>query len=185
MHAAVRVLPDPTRLTAPQPAIVVPSAVNATVPVGAAPVTDAVNVTGAPVTDGLVLDARFVVVGVAATAEITCDSGALAELAFAASPAYVATIACVPMASDAVVQAEVRVSPEPVRPTAPHPEIVTPSLVNATAPVGALPATDAVNVTLVPLTTGVPDVATVVVDAALTVCDNGALLDDALPVSPP
>ncbi len=87
MHAAVRVLPDPARLAAPQPAIVAPSAVNATVPVGAAPVTDAVNVTGAPVTDGLVPDARFVVVGVAATAEITCDSGALLDATFAASPA--------------------------------------------------------------------------------------------------
>ena len=90
-----------------------------------------------------------------------------------------------PVASDEVVHTEVRVPPEPASATAPHPEIVTPSLVNATAPVGALPATDAVNVTLVPLTTGVPDVATVVVDAALTVCDSGALLDDALPVSPP
>ena len=94
-------------------------------------------------------------------------------------------MAWVPVASDEVVHTEIRVPPEPVRPTALHPEIATPSLVNATAPVGALPVTDAVNVTLVPVTTGVPDVATVVVEAVLTVCDNGALLDDALPVSPP
>lgn len=67
--------------------------------------------------------------------------------------------------------------PEPVRPTALHPEIATPSLVKATGPVGALPLTDAVNVTLVPTTTGLADVARVVVDADLTTCDKGALVE--------
>ena len=86
MHAAVRVLPEPARLTAPQPAMPLPSAVNATAPVGAVPVTEAVNVTVAPATDGLVPDARVVVVGVVA-AETTCDSGALLDAPFAASPA--------------------------------------------------------------------------------------------------
>ena len=81
------------------------------------------------------------------------------------------------MASADVVHIDVRVPPEPVRPTAPHPEIATPSLVKATAPVGALPLTDAVNVTLVPTTTGLAEVASVVADADLTTCDKGALVD--------
>ena len=64
-----------------------PSAVNATAPIGAVPVTDAVNVTVVPATDGLVLDATVVVVGVSGTAEITCDSGALVDAPFAELPA--------------------------------------------------------------------------------------------------
>ena len=65
-----------------------------------------------------------------------------------------------------------------------HPEMPAPSLVNATAPVGALPVTDAVNVMVAPATAGLPDVASVVADATLTVCDSGVLLDAVLPVSP-
>jgi len=87
VHAAVRVLPEPARLTAPQLAMPVPSAMNATSPVGAVPVTDAVNVTAAPATDGLFPDASTVVVGVAGTADTTCDSDALADAPFAESPA--------------------------------------------------------------------------------------------------
>jgi len=74
-----------------------------------------------------------------------------------------------------VVQADVRVLPVPARLTALHPGIVTPSLVNATGPVGAVPVTDAVNVTPVPATAGLPDVAIVVADTVLTVCDNATL----------
>src|SRR5687768_7932372 len=48
VHAAVRVLPLPTSATAEQPEIATAFAVNATVPVGDAPVTDAVNVTFDP-----------------------------------------------------------------------------------------------------------------------------------------
>lgn len=45
MHFAVLALPEPLRGTAPQFAIVVPSDVKATLPVGFDPVTVAVNVT--------------------------------------------------------------------------------------------------------------------------------------------
>ena len=89
-----------------------------------------------------------------------------------------------PAASDDVVHAAVRVLPVPARLIALHPEMPAPSLVKATAPVGALPVTDAVNVTLAPAVTGLPDVASVVADAALTDCDNAVLLDAVLPVSP-
>ena len=44
-HAAVRVLPLPVSATAEQPAIDVPPSLKLTLPVGAAPVTVAVNVT--------------------------------------------------------------------------------------------------------------------------------------------
>src|SRR5260370_1387593 len=48
LHAAVRVLPAPVSATAPQPLIVVPPSVKFTLPVGAAPVTGAVQRTLAP-----------------------------------------------------------------------------------------------------------------------------------------
>ena len=51
-HAAVRVLPLPASATAEQPAIDTPPLVKLTLPVGATPVTDAVNVTLAPTADG-------------------------------------------------------------------------------------------------------------------------------------
>ena len=47
--------------------------------------------------------------------------------------------------------------------TAPQPEIALPPSVNATVPVGALPATAAVNVTLAPTSDGFADVDSVVV----------------------
>ena len=65
-HGAVRVLPLPVSATPPQPAMITPLARNTTLPVGAVPVTDAVNVTGVPTTDGLTLEARPVVVTVCA-----------------------------------------------------------------------------------------------------------------------
>jgi hypothetical protein len=52
-QVAVRVLPPPVRATAPHPVIVVPLLVKSTLPVGATPVTVAVNVTLAPAVDGL------------------------------------------------------------------------------------------------------------------------------------
>ncbi len=48
MHVAARVLPLPARLAAEQPEIVLLPLRKVTVPVGAAPVTLAVNVTGEP-----------------------------------------------------------------------------------------------------------------------------------------
>src|ERR1700687_4832837 len=52
VHAAVRVLPAPVSATTPQPLMVVPRSVKFTLPVGAAPVTDAVKVTLAPTVEG-------------------------------------------------------------------------------------------------------------------------------------
>ena len=52
-HVAVRVLPLPVSATAEQPAIDVPPSLKLTLPVGATPVTVAVNVTLAPTVDGL------------------------------------------------------------------------------------------------------------------------------------
>jgi hypothetical protein len=52
-HVAVRVLPLPETATALQPEIDAPASVKFTVPPGLKPVTDAVNVTLAPITEGL------------------------------------------------------------------------------------------------------------------------------------
>src|SRR5450631_1015495 len=54
LHVAILELAAPAgSVSAPQPVMVVPSAVKATLPVGAVPATAAVNVTLAPTTDGL------------------------------------------------------------------------------------------------------------------------------------
>src|SRR5271169_6115442 len=53
------------------------------------------------------------------------------------------------------------------RATAPHPLSVAPSAVNPTLPVGALPVTVAVKVTLAPSVDGLAELASVVVAAAL------------------
>ena len=59
-----------------------PSAVKATLPVGALPVTVAVKVTFAPTADGLAELARLVVLAVLTT----CDKAALPEPLLPASP---------------------------------------------------------------------------------------------------
>ena len=68
--------------TALQPLSVVPSAVKATLPVGALPVTVAVKVTFAPTAAGLAELARLVVL----TVLTTCDKAALPEPLLPASP---------------------------------------------------------------------------------------------------
>ena len=70
--------------TALQPLSVVPSALKATLPVGALPVTVAVKVTFAPTADGLAELARLVVLAV--LLPTTCDSAALVEPLLPASP---------------------------------------------------------------------------------------------------
>ncbi len=85
LHVAVRVLPLPPSAAVPQPAMLVPPSVKFTVPVGALPVTDAVNVTLAPTIDGLVPLATPVVV--ATFALMTCDSDTLLDAVFDPSPA--------------------------------------------------------------------------------------------------
>jgi hypothetical protein len=88
--------------------------------------------------------------------------------------------------SDEVAQVAVRVLPEPPSAAAEQPVIdVDPSL-KFTVPVGDIPLTVAVKVTLVPTVDGVSDVATpVVLVVALTVCASAALVDPALAASPP
>src|SRR5271170_6735750 len=72
--------------TVPQPLSVVPSAVKATLPVGALPATVAVKVTVAPTDDGLAELARLVVLAVLPLLT-TCDRVALVEPLLAVSPA--------------------------------------------------------------------------------------------------
>ena len=74
----------------------------------------------------------------------------------------------------------------PVKATALQPAIAEPSAVNATVPVGAVPFTVAVKVTLVPTIEGFAELASVVPLAAwLTTCDSVPLVEAVLPASPP
>ena len=74
----------------------------------------------------------------------------------------------------------------PVKATALQPLIVLPPSVKATLPVGAVPVTVAVKVTLVPTTTGLAELANAAVLVALfTVCVSVLLVDPVLPLSPP
>ena len=66
-----------------------------------------------------------------------------------------------------------------------QPAMALPLLVNPTVPLGALPVTVAVNVTLVPSVDGLSELASVVLLAALlTVCVSVGLVDPALLASP-
>ena len=70
--------------------------------------------------------------------------------------------------------------------TAPQPVIVLPPSVKATLPVGAVPVTVAVKVTLVPTTDGLVELASEVpLDAVLTTCASALLVEPALAESPP
>src|SRR5271170_3900358 len=73
------------RATPPQPLSIVPSALKATLPVGALPATVAVKVTLAPTSEGLAELARPVVLAVMPLT--TCESVALVEPLLAVSPA--------------------------------------------------------------------------------------------------
>ena len=96
---------------------------------------------------------------------------------------------CVPTLRLLVAQVAVRILPEPASVAAVQPVIeVAPSL-KFTVPVGALPLTVAVKVTLAPATDGLAEldkaVVLVVAVGLLTTCDSGVLLEAALLVSPP
>lgn len=81
-HAAVRVLPLPVNATAEQPVIEMPPSLKLTLPVGARPVTEAVNVTLAPATEGFAELASVVVV-----ADLTtCDKTLLLDARLLALP---------------------------------------------------------------------------------------------------
>ena len=90
----------------------------------------------------------------------------------------------VPAASADVEHAAVRVLPLPVRATALHPVMDVPPLVKLTFPVGAIPVTDAVKVTLAPTTDGFAELARVVVVADLTTCERVALAEPKFAASP-
>jgi len=182
LHCAVRVLPEPPTATAPQPAIETPPSLKLTLPVGLKPVTEAVKVTFAPATDGLAeLDSAVVLVALLTT----CEKVGLVEPLFVALPLYTALMLCVATLRLLVAQVAVRILPEPVSATAEHAAIeVAPSL-KLTVPVGALPLTVAVKVTLVPAVDGVNELPIpVVLVSLLTVCESAALLEVALAASP-
>src|SRR5437016_5188995 len=73
----------------------------------------------------------------------------------------------VPAVSVLVAQVAVRILPDPASPCAVHPASDVEPSRNLTLPVGALPVTVAVNVTLAPAVDGVSDVASRVVVVAL------------------
>jgi hypothetical protein len=181
-HAAVRVLPEPTRATAAQPAIELPPSVKLTLPVGVKPVTDALNVTLAPTTDGFAeLDSVDVLVALLTT----CDKLVLVEPLLVASPLYTALMLWLPTARLLVAQVAVRILPEPVSAAVVQPAIEAAPSLKFTVPVGALPLTVAVNVTLVPAAEGVNELPIpVVLVTPLTVCDSAVLLEVALVASP-
>src|SRR5437868_9281377 len=79
-HVATRALPEPLNAAAPQPPITLPPSLKLTAPVGALPVTVAVNVTLAPALEGLGLLAIAVAVAAIPPPEDTCRVSAL-ELA--------------------------------------------------------------------------------------------------------
>src|SRR6266566_5310011 len=87
LHAALRVLPDPVNASAAQPASELPPSVKLTLPVGLAPVTEAVKVTLAPASDGLAELASVVVLVALLT---TCAKVVLVEPLLVASPLYAA-----------------------------------------------------------------------------------------------
>ena len=92
---------------------------------------------------------------------------------------------CVPTLSALVAQAAVRTLPLPVRETAEQPESELAPSLKLTVPVGALPVTVAVKVTLVPAVDGVSEVANpLVLVAWLMVWVSVALPDEALEPSP-
>ena len=86
LQVAVLLLPMPASGAALQPLIAVPPSVKLTLPVGAAPLTVAVNVTLVPTTAGLAELASVVVVAAGAGLLITCASTALLEAALLVSP---------------------------------------------------------------------------------------------------
>ena len=92
---------------------------------------------------------------------------------------------CVPARRFSVKHAAVRRLPVPVNEMLEQPAIVVPPSRKFTVPVGALPLTVAVNVTVTPSSKGVCDVARLVVlDVLLIVCERTLLVEAALAPSP-
>ena len=95
---------------------------------------------------------------------------------------------CVAAVSALVLHAAVLLLPLPTSAMALQPLIELAPSLKLTLPVGLLPATVAVKVTLVPTVDGFFELASVVVvgagPAELTTCDSAALVEAALPASP-
>ena len=133
VQLAVRVSPLPARSAAVQPLIETVPSLKVTVPVGATPLTVAVKVTLEPTTIGV---ADVTTLAAVTALLIVCVRVELVDALFDASPLYATTIACVPAASELVVQAAVRVLPAPDKATAAQPAIELPPSVKLTVPVG-------------------------------------------------
>ena len=95
---------------------------------------------------------------------------------------------CVAALNALVLQAAVLLLPLPMSATALQPLIDAAPSLKLTLPVGLLPATVAVKVTLVPAVEGFFELASDVVvgpgPAELTTCDSAALVEAPLPASP-
>jgi len=116
----------------------------------------------------------------------TCDKALLVELVFAASPAYVATMLCVPAARLDVLHVAVLELELPLgSATAPHPVSVVPSAVKPTFPVGAFPVTVAVKVTLAPRADGFAELVNPVLLTVVTTCERLVLVEPLFDESPP
>ena len=164
VHVAVRELPVPATADATQPLIEVTPSLKLTLPVGAVPATLAVKVTFTPTVDGF-SELMTVVVLPVREEFTTCDNDGLLDALFVPPPEYAATMVRVPELNAAVLHAAVRVLPAPMSAIAPQPLMVVPPLVKFTLPVGALPVTDAVKVTLAPTVEGFSELTSAVVVA--------------------
>ena len=182
LHCAVRALPDPVTATALHPEIETPPSVKLTLPVGLKPVTNAVKVTLVPVDDGLAeLDSVVLLVALF----MLCVIVLLVEPLLLASPPYTALMLWLPAARLALAQVAVRMLPEPPSATALQPLIELAPSLKLTLPLGALPLTVAVKVTLPPAVEGVSELPIpVVLVTLLTVWESAALLEPALAASP-
>ena len=169
LHAAVLLLPLPVSATALQPLIEVAPSLKLTLPVGLPPATVAVNVTLIPTVDGFFELANDVVVGAGPAELTTCDRFVLFDARLLASPPYDATMLCVATDSVLVVHAAVLLLPLPASATALQPAIEEAPSLKLMLPVGAMPTTVVVKVTLAPNVDGFFELATVVaLDALLT-----------------
>jgi hypothetical protein len=176
------VSPEPLKDTVAHPVIDVPPSRKLMVPVGALPLIVAVKVTLCPSTEGLAELDNVVLVAVPLT---VCVSAALVEALLTESPLYVPDTLCVPGARLLVAQAAVYVLALLATGTALQPGTELPPSVKFTIPVGLLPATVAVKVTLAPSDEGLIELASdVLVAAPLTVCVSAALVEPLLIESP-
>lgn len=145
--------------------------------------TDAVKVTLAPAADGLVELESELAVETRLTISV---SALLVEPLFTESPLYKAVTLWLPAASTLVLQVAVRMFPEPFTIEDEQPPIEAEPSLKLTVPVGKVPLTVAVKVTLVPTVEGVNEVAMpVVLPAPFTVCDNAVLPEGRFAPSPP